>query len=75
MKAAGKPVTFIVGEGYNHFEIQETLASPVRAARPRSARADEACLISPSSFRNPRRAGKFTQPAYTWQRYEAVRNP
>ena len=28
MKAAGKPITFIVGEGYNHFEIQETLASP-----------------------------------------------
>ncbi len=28
MKAAGKPVTFIVAEGYNHFEIQETLASP-----------------------------------------------
>lgn len=28
VEAAGKPVTFIVGEGYNHFEIQETLASP-----------------------------------------------
>jgi arylformamidase len=28
VKAAGKPVAFIVGEGYNHFEIQETLASP-----------------------------------------------
>jgi arylformamidase len=28
VKAAGLPVTFIVGEGYNHFEIQETLASP-----------------------------------------------
>jgi len=28
VKAAGKPITFIVGEGYNHFEIQETLASP-----------------------------------------------
>jgi len=28
VKAAGKPVIFIVGEGYNHFEIQETLASP-----------------------------------------------
>ena len=28
VKAAGKPVTLIVGEGYNHFEIQETLASP-----------------------------------------------
>jgi arylformamidase len=28
VKAAGKPVTLVVGEGYNHFEIQETLASP-----------------------------------------------
>ena len=28
VKAAGKPITFIVAEGYNHFEIQETLASP-----------------------------------------------
>ena len=28
VKAAGKPITFIVGEGYNHFEIQETLATP-----------------------------------------------
>ena len=28
VKAAGKPVELLVGEGYNHFEIQETLASP-----------------------------------------------
>jgi arylformamidase len=28
VKAAGKPVQFLVGEGYNHFEIIETLASP-----------------------------------------------
>ncbi len=28
VRAAGKPVAFIVAEGYNHFEIQETLASP-----------------------------------------------
>jgi arylformamidase len=28
MKAAGKPVEFIVGEGYNHFEFIETLANP-----------------------------------------------
>ncbi len=28
VKAAGKPITFIVAEGFNHFEIQETLASP-----------------------------------------------
>src|SRR5262245_36715416 len=27
-KAAGKPVQLVVGEGYNHFEIPETLASP-----------------------------------------------
>jgi arylformamidase len=28
LKVAGKPHKFLVGEGYNHFEIQETLASP-----------------------------------------------
>jgi arylformamidase len=28
LKAAGKPVEFIVGEGYNHFEMQETMANP-----------------------------------------------
>jgi arylformamidase len=28
VKAAGKPVTFLVGESYNHFEMLETLASP-----------------------------------------------
>ncbi|HXT50103.1 MAG TPA: alpha/beta hydrolase, partial [Thermoanaerobaculia bacterium] len=28
VKAAGKPVRFLVGEGYNHFEIQETLGNP-----------------------------------------------
>jgi arylformamidase len=28
VKAAGKPVQLVVGEGYNHFEIVETLASP-----------------------------------------------
>ena len=28
LRAAGKPVTFLVGEDYNHFEIIETLASP-----------------------------------------------
>jgi arylformamidase len=28
VKATGKPVELIVGEGYNHFEIQETLANP-----------------------------------------------
>ena len=28
VKAAGKPVTFLVGEGYNHFEIQETMGNP-----------------------------------------------
>ena len=27
-KAAGKPAQLIVGEGYNHFEIAETLANP-----------------------------------------------
>ena len=28
LKAAGKPVELLVGEGYNHFETQETLANP-----------------------------------------------
>jgi arylformamidase len=28
VKAAGKPVELLVGEGYNHFEIPETFASP-----------------------------------------------
>lgn len=28
VKAAGKPVTFLIGEGYNHFEIAETLGNP-----------------------------------------------
>lgn len=28
VKAAGKPAELIVGEGYNHFEMPETLASP-----------------------------------------------
>jgi arylformamidase len=28
LKKASKDVTFIVGEGYNHFEIQETLGNP-----------------------------------------------
>ena len=28
VNGAGKPVTFLVGEGYNHFEIAETLGDP-----------------------------------------------
>ena len=28
MKAAGKPTELILGEGYNHFEMCETLANP-----------------------------------------------
>jgi arylformamidase len=28
VQAAGKPVELIVGEGFNHFEMQETLANP-----------------------------------------------
>ena len=28
LKAAGKPVELIYTEGYNHFEISETLANP-----------------------------------------------
>ena len=28
LKAAGKPVELIVGKGYNHFEMSETMANP-----------------------------------------------
>jgi arylformamidase len=28
VQAAGKPVGLLIGQGYNHFEIFETLASP-----------------------------------------------
>ena len=28
VKAAGKPVTFLLGQGYNHFEMFETLGNP-----------------------------------------------
>jgi arylformamidase len=28
VKAAGKPVTLLVGEGYNHFELHETMGNP-----------------------------------------------
>jgi arylformamidase len=28
VKAAGKPITLLVGTGYNHYETQETLANP-----------------------------------------------
>jgi arylformamidase len=28
VKGAGKPVTLLAGEGYNHFELQETLGNP-----------------------------------------------
>jgi hypothetical protein len=30
VKASGKPVPLLVGEGYNHFEIPETLAGSGR---------------------------------------------
>jgi len=32
VKAAGKPVELIVGEGFNHFEMQETLGNPYGVA-------------------------------------------
>ena len=32
VKAAGKPVELIVGEGFNHFEMQETFANPYSIA-------------------------------------------
>jgi len=29
VKAAGKPVTFLVAEGYNHFEMTEMIGNPL----------------------------------------------
>jgi len=29
VKAAGKPVTLLVAEGYNHFEIAEAIGNPL----------------------------------------------
>jgi arylformamidase len=29
VKKAGKPVTLLVAEGYNHFEIAEAIANPL----------------------------------------------
>ena len=46
VKAAGKPVTLLVGEGYNTSRCIETLGNPVRPARPRGAGADEADVES-----------------------------
>ena len=45
LRKAGKPVTFIVGQGYNHFEMFETLGNPygllgrpfLQMMRPRAA--------------------------------------
>ena len=28
VKATGKPVTFLIGQGYNHYEMFETLGNP-----------------------------------------------
>ncbi len=55
VKAAGKPVELLVGEGYNHFEMLETLANPYGAARPRGAGADE--IDAGISCPKARRAG------------------
>jgi len=46
VKAAGKPVKFLIGESYNHFEMLETLATPYGLLGPRAARADEAAITS-----------------------------
>ena len=42
VKAAGKPVTLLVAEGYNHFEMTETLGNPLSVGRQRDPGADEA---------------------------------
>ena len=41
VKAAGKPVTLLVGEGYNHFEMPKCIGNPAEPARQRGAGADE----------------------------------
>jgi arylformamidase len=48
VKAAGKPVELLVGEGYNHFEMLETLANPYgllgRAVLDRMNRSEATAL-------------------------------
>ena len=44
VKAAGKPVQLLVGEGYNHFEIVRDARQSIRPLGPRGARTDEAPL-------------------------------
>ena len=41
VKAAGKPLRLLVGEGYNHFEMPEDPGESVRSPRPGGAGADE----------------------------------
>ena len=40
VKKAGKPVTLLVGEGYNHFEMAGEIGNPLSFARQRGAGAD-----------------------------------
>ncbi len=40
LKAKGKAAELLVAEGYNHFELFETMANPYRLRRPRAAAAD-----------------------------------
>jgi arylformamidase len=47
VQGAGKPVKLIVGEGYNHFELLETLASPYGLAG--RAVLEQMRLLPPSS--------------------------
>ena len=43
VKAAGKPVELLVGEGYNHFEMLETLANPFGLLGRAVLRTDADC--------------------------------
>ena len=62
VKAAGKPVELLVGEGYNHFEMLETLANPYGLLGRARAEADavdrrirprRTCASRPRSIRGP----------------------
>src|SRR5262249_37683510 len=69
VKAAGKSVELIVGEGYNHFEMLETLANPYgvlgRAvlAQMRLPPAAQPALSRMPSPRNPARARRRPRAA------------
>ena len=67
LKAAGKAVTLIVGEGYNHFEMHETQGNPYGLlGRPRGGRWDWGSTSEsapPSGAASSGRGATTTPPA------------